>query len=537
MNFRSTVLSAALVAALLGGAHLVARAEQHKDTPPPAAPAAPKTLPAAGAQGPRFEEVMEKRVHEHVLANGLRFLVLERREVPVFSVVTQCNVGAVDEHVGITGVAHIFEHMAFKGSREIGTLDYAKESKLLEELDGVFKKLNMEKAKGGKGDKAAIATLEKEFERLEDEARKLVVNNEYSVIVEQNGGSGLNASTSSDTTQYYVSFPSNRLEMWFYLEADRFQEPVLREFFKEKGVVMEERRMRTESNPFGKLLEEFCDVAFKSHPYGYPVIGHASDIATLTRAEAAAFFRKYYVPNNMTIAIVGDVEAKQVFEYADRYFSKLPRGPEYEVVETIEPEQQGEKRVDVESPSQPIVGMGWHRPSATDKDDAVYDVMSEVLSTGRTSRLYQRLVKEKQIALQTGAGSGFPGAKYPNLFVVYGLPSVGKTADDLEKAMLEEVDLLKTEPVTEAELSRVKTHVRAGMIRGFNSNSGLANQLVTAQTVLGDWREAFRSIARLEAVTADDVMRVAKTLFQKKNRTVARTVNPEDASAPAAAAE
>lgn len=292
--------------------------------------------------------------------------------------------------------------------------------------------------------------------------------------------------------------------------------------------------MRTESSPFGKLLEEFCDVSFKAHPYGYPVIGHASDIATLTRAQAAAFFRKYYVPNNMTIAIVGDVDAKQVFQLADKYFGGLPRGPEYEAVLTVEPEQQGEKRLEVESPAQPIVGIGFHRPGALDKDDSVYDVLSEVLSSGRTSRLYSKLVKEKQIALQAGAGSGFPGAKYPNLFILYGLPAVGQSAADLEAALLEEAERLKTEPVSEAELARVKTRMRAGMVRGFNSNNGLAMQLTTAQTILGDWREAFRSIRKIEAVTADDIMRVSKTLFQKRNRTVATIVKPEEASAKSA---
>jgi predicted Zn-dependent peptidase len=523
MQVRDYVLSAALTAALAGAFARGALADE-------GAPVQGGGPAASAAGAPRFEAALEKRVREKVLANGLKFVVLERREVPVFSVVTQCNVGAVDEHVGITGVAHIFEHMAFKGSREIGTLDYEKESKVLDALDRVFKELNLEKAKGERADKARLDALEKEFAALEDEARKLVVNNEYSVIVEENGGSGLNASTGSDTTQYFVSFPSNKLELWFHLEADRFREPVLREFFKEKGVVMEERRMRTESSPFGKLIEEFCDVAYKAHPYGYPVIGHASDISTLTRAEAAAFFRKYYVPNNMVISIVGDVDAAECFRLAEKYFGALPEGPPYEAVETVEPPQAGEKRVEVESPAQPIVGIGWHKPAATHPDDPVFDVISDILSSGRTSRLYSRLVKEKQIALQAGAGSGFPGNKYPNLFIVYSLPAVGHGADELEKALLEEVERLKAEKVSDAELRRVKRRARANLIRGLNSNSGLAYQLAAAQTVLGDWREAFRTIAKIEAVSADDVMRVAKETFTRRNRTVARIVAPEGAS-------
>ena len=476
----------------------------------------------------RFEDAIEARVHEHILKNGLRVLVLERHEVPVVSFVTMANVGSVDEHVGITGVAHIFEHMAFKGSREIGVTDFDAEKAALEKLDLLFAQLNAEKAKGARADKAKLAELEKQFDLIEKDALKYVVNNEYSVIVEQNGGHGLNASTGSDSTQYFSSFPSNRLELWFSLEADRFKEPVLREFFKEKGVVMEERRMRTESSPFGKLLEEFLAISFKAHPYGYPTIGHASDIATLTREQAAAFFKKYYVPNNLTIAIVGDVDAKQVDALAERYFGPLPAGPAYEPVSTVEPPQQGEKRVEVESPAQPIVGIAYHRPAATSPDDSVYDVIQELLSAGRTSRLYAHLVKEKQIAMQAAAGSGFPGEKYPNLFILYGLPAVGHTADELEKALEDEVEALMKQPVEEAELARVKTLAKASFIRGMNSNHGLAMQLAQAQTILGDWHESFRALRKLDAVTAADVQRVAKATFKKNNRTVGKIVKPEE---------
>jgi predicted Zn-dependent peptidase len=485
--------------------------------------------PAAAAAPPRFEDAFESRVHQHVLANGLRLLVLERHDVPVASFVTMANVGSVDEHVGITGVAHIFEHMAFKGSREIGTTDFEAEQKAIARTDEAFEALTAEREKGEKADPARLQELEKEFKRRDAEAQKYVVNNEYSVIIEQNGGAGLNATTQSDSTQYFCSFPSNKVELWFMLEADRFREPVLREFYKEKDVVMEERRMRTESSPFGKLLEEFLAVSFKAHPYGYPTIGHASDIAHLRRREAADFFRSHYVPNNLTVAIVGDVSTEECVKLAEKYFGGLARGPDYKLVETVEPPQEGEKRVEVESPAQAIVGIGWHRPAASSPDDPVYDVIAGVLSEGRTSRLHKTLVKEKQIAMQAGAFGGFPGQKYPHLFVVYGLPAAGHNADELEKALEEETDRLAKEPVSAAELARVKTESRAALIRSMGSNSGLAMALAENQTILGDWREAFRGLRKLEAVSADDVLRVAKATFQKKNRTVARIAPPADA--------
>jgi predicted Zn-dependent peptidase len=483
--------------------------------------------PAPEAAPPRFDTAFEARVKEKVLGNGLRLLVLERHEVPVVSFVTMANVGSVDEHVGITGVAHIFEHMAFKGSREIGTKDFAREQQALEKVDVAFERLVEERRKGERADPAKIEALEKEFRALEASAGKYVVNNEYSVIVEQNGGEGLNASTMSDTTQYFVSFPSNKLELWFLLEADRFREPVLREFYKEKDVVMEERRMRTESNPIGKLLEEFLAVAFKAHPYGYPTIGHASDIANLRRREAADFYRAHYGPNNLTVAIVGDVSFDDCVRLAEKYFGSLPRGPEPRPVETVEPPQEGEKRVEVESLAQPIVGIAWHRPAITHPDHWTCELLVSLLSEGRASRLHKTLVKEKKIALEAGALSGFPGEKYPNLLVVYALPAVGHDADEIEKALLEETERLKKEKVSEAELARVKTMERAGFIRSLNSNGGLAFRLAAAQTVAGDWREAFRALTKLEAVTADDIERVAKTIFRKKNRIVGKIVKPE----------
>ncbi len=513
--FRSRSLALVAAAALAGAGLPLARAADTGSPPP------------ARAAAPRFEDALEARVREHVLENGLRLLVFERREVPVVSFVTMANVGSADEHVGITGVAHIFEHMAFKGSREIGARDYEAERAALEKVDAAFERLVEERRKGERADRARLEALEKEFRAREAEAQALVVNNEYSVIVEQNGGSGLNASTGADTTQYFVSFPSNKLELWFFLEADRFREPVLREFYKEKDVVMEERRMRTESNPIGKLVEEFLAAAFKAHPYGVPGIGWPSDIANLRRSEAADFYRKHYGPNNLTIAIAGDVSFEECVRLAEKYFGPLPRGPEKPPVETVEPPQEGERRVEVEFPAQPIVGIGWHVPASAHPDWAAYEALAGVLSEGRTSRLYRSLVKEKKIALQAGAAVGFPGERYPNLFLVYALPAVGHTADELERELLAETDRIAREGPTDAELARIKTIARAKLVRSFRSNRGIAMRLAQAQTVRGDWREAFRALRKIEAVAPADVQRVARATFRKSNRTVGKIVSPE----------
>ncbi len=491
-----------------------------------AAQADEQQTPAAALERTRFGERLIERVHAFELPNGLKLLVLPRTEVPVFSAVTMVNVGAVDEHVGITGVAHIFEHMAFKGSRTLGTRDFEAEKRIMRRLDAIFEQILAERYRRGGPRAERLAELKARFSALQAEAAKLVVNNAYSVLVERHGGSGLNASTGSDTTQYFVSFPSNKLELWFMLEADRFREPVLREFYKEKEVVREERRMRTESNPVGQLIEDFLAVAFKAHPYGYPTIGHDSDIQTLRRAEAEAFFRRHYVPNNMVVALVGDVDPQKAFAFAKKYFGPLPRGPEAQPVETIEPPQQGERRVELISNAQPIVAVGYHRPSALDPDDAVWDVISALLAQGRTSRLYRRLVKQEQVALQAGAFTGFPGVKYPNLTVLYAAPGVGHSAEELERKLIEEAERLAREPVEAAELERVRAGMRASFIRGLASNRGLAMAMASAQTIYGDWREAFRSLRKIEAVTPADIRRVARATFTENNRVVGMIVKP-----------
>jgi len=536
---RKVLLSPALAAALAATAFM-SRADEPPRAPrqaPPAAgapaPSTPATTAAPGApSAPRFEDAMQARVHEKVLANGLRVLVLVRKEAPVASFCTMANVGGVDEKVGMTGVAHIFEHMAFKGSKEIGTLDDAAEEAVMLRLDAVFERLARARAAGKP--KAEIEALEAEMARLQEEAGRFVVNNEYSVIMEQNGGSGLNASTNSDTTQYYVSLPSNKVEMWLQLEAERFEAPVLREFYKEKAVVMEERRMRTESSPGGRLYEEFMSIAFKAHPYGYPVVGHASDIANLRRSEAAEFYRTYYAPDNLTVAIVGHVDPAKVFEWAEKYMGRLKRGPSPRAVETVEPPQKGERRVEIEAGSQPQVMIGWHRGSAREVDAPAFDVMARVLGSGgggrrgggrgSASRFQKSLVRGQQVALSASADANDPGQKYPSLFVVSGEAALGKSADELEAALVAEVDLLTREPVTEAELQRVKTLSRAGLIRSMGSNSGIAQRLCRAQTILGDWREAFTDLRKVEAVTAADILLVAKKTFTKENRVVGRAV-------------
>jgi predicted Zn-dependent peptidase len=467
----------------------------------------------------------EKHVTEFTLPNGLHFIVMERHDAPVVSFHTYVNAGAVDDPSGKTGLAHMFEHMAFKGTESIGSRNWPEEKKALVEVEKAYDKLDEELAKGPRADKDTVRLLRREVRGEMDRASTLVVPNLYPGIIEENGGVGLNAQTGEDSTNYFYNLPANRVELWFALESGRFLKPVFREFYKERDVVREERRMRTESEPQGKLLELFGATAIEAHPYRRPAVGWASDIENLRVSDAEAFFNKYYVASNITMAIVGDVKPDEIRTLATKYFGVLPKKPLPGPVMTVEPPQEGPKLAQVESASQPIEVIGYKRPSQYDKDDATFDVISSILSGGRTGLLYKELVRDKQIALAAGADATYPGGKYPGLFLFFFYPALGKTTAENEKALLSVLDNLKSKQVDEVTLQRVKTKTRANLIRSLDSNSGLASLLASSYANYGDWRKPFTDLDDIDKVTAADVQRVAARYFTDANRTVAVTVS------------
>jgi predicted Zn-dependent peptidase len=462
----------------------------------------------------------EKSVTEFTLPNGLKFIIVERHNVPTVAFHLYVDVGAVDEVTGITGVSHLFEHMAFKGTRTVGTRDYAGEKKAMEALDQAYLALEAERQKGPRAGKDRLKQLEESYQKAQEAADKFVVGDEFSEILNRSGAVGLNAGTGYDSTEYTFSLPSNKLELWFSMESGRFLDPVTRDFYKERNVVVEERRMRTESSPFGKLVEEFLAAAYKAHPYGQPVVGHFSEISRLRHSEADRYFRENYVPAAMTAVLVGDVNPKEAKHMAEIYFGRLPKRPRKESVRTEEPPQEGERRVEVEAQSQPFLLVGYHRPSIMDKDRAVFDAISDILGGGRTSWLYKSLVKEKKIAVAAQAISGIPGYKYPGLFLFLVVPTPGHTADENLKAVEEQIERLKGEKISAEQLEQVKTRTKALVLRSLRSNSGLAGLLAGNQVLEGDWRQIFHDIDEIGRVTADDLQRVAQTYFQKRNRTI-----------------
>ncbi|MEM6445573.1 MAG: pitrilysin family protein [Cyanobacteria bacterium P01_D01_bin.123] len=469
---------------------------------------------------PYLDRVIEN-VTEFQLDNGLKFLVLERHQAPVVSFLTYADVGGADEPDGQTGVAHFLEHLAFKGTSRIGTVNYQAEQPLLDRLDRLYSQLRTARDRGNEGE---TAELQQAIAAAASEAKQFVKSNELGQIVEQAGGVGLNAATSADATTYSYSFPSNKLELWMSLESERFLDPVFREFETEKAVILEERRQRTDNSPVGQLVEVFLDKAFSVHPYRRPTIGYESDIRNLTRQNVRDFFDTYYVPANLTIAIVGDVNPTEVQRLAQTYFGRFPSAPKPKSVEAIEPPQQMSQEVSLSLSSQPIYLEGYHCPSSSSPDAVVYEILSSLLSDGRTSRLYSSLVETQKIALTAQGFFGFPGDKYPTLMAFYGITAPGHTNDELATALRTEIDRFKTELVDVADLDRVKNQLRASVLRSLDSNSGMARLLTEYEVKTGNWQNLFATVDEIATVTPADIQRVARATFRPENRTVGRVL-------------
>lgn len=486
------------------------------------APAMARSQKATNTIQPYLDRVADS-VSEFKLDNGMKFIVLEQHEAPVVSLMLYANVGAANEEDGKTGIAHYLEHLAFKGTTRIGTKDYAAEKKVLAALDQVFEQLLAAEAAG---DEAKTAELTEQFQTLQAEADSYVDQNKFGQIVEQNGGTGLNATTSADATRYFYNLPSNKLELWFSLESERFLDPVLREFYKEKDVILEERRMRVDNSPIGQMVERFSEVAFSQSPYRRPVIGYQEDLRKATRADVQAFFDLYYGPSNLIAAIVGDVNPDQVRGLAEAYFGRYQSRNTPPPLVATEPEQTEPRSFTLELASEPWYLEGYHRPGINDPDHVVYSMIDSILVSGRTARLYKALV-EPQIALDIGSANGFPGDKQSSILLLYGLTAPGHTVEEIAAGIETELERLKSEPVDAATLDRVKTQARANLLRQLDANQGMASLLSEYEAKTGDWRNVFEEIQAIEAVSAADVQRVAQQMFRPNNRTVGKLITAQ----------
>jgi len=471
---------------------------------------------------------LEDSVQEFTLENGLRFLIIENHDAPVFSYATCVDAGGVCEKVGTTGIAHMFEHMAFKGTTTVGTTNYKKEKAVHARIDEAWDAILDERAKRFEADSTRLAALDDEFKAAIEEAREFVIPNEYSKVMEENGARGLNAFTGTDITCYIYSLPSNRLELWARMEGDRLTNPVMREFYKEREVVRNERRIGTESTPMGRLFEAALTTGFMAHPYGNGVIGHSSDIESFHRRDALNFFEKHYVAKNMTVVLIGDVYPDEVKKLAKKYFSGVSDGPDPHPIMTVEPAHTAERRVIMEEDANPVAIIGYQGPASSDPDYAAMELLMEILGGGRSSRLYERLVKEEQIATQAGAGTGMPGEKYENQAIVFCMLAADRDPFEAEDMVYEEIDRLIEEGPTAAEVAKVKAGYKARVLRQMREPGRLVVSMASADQREGDWRFLFRQLERVDEVTADRIQELAAERLIKARRTVAMIVPPEE---------
>jgi zinc protease len=424
--------------------------------------ALPRSAPAAQAYA--------ERVHEKVLPNGLQVLLLEEHKSPVAVFQVWYRVGSRNEQLGKTGLAHMLEHLMFKGTKKVGP-------------------------------------------------------EEYSKIIQRNGGDD-NAFTSDDGTTYFATMASDRLGVIVDLEADRMHNLSFDEaqFEPEHHVVLEERRLRTDNNPVSALFEQVSSTAYSAHPYEWPTIGWMSDIKQVTRADALAFYHTYYEPGNAFIVCVGDFSTAQLEAQIDATFSAVPPGDVPPAVRAVEPEQQGERRTVLKREAElPFVALAYHVPNLSSPDGAALEVLSAILGGGKSTRLYQHLVYDKRLARDVGTSYELTSID-PGLFLAYAQPLPGKSAAEIEKQLLAELAAVQNQPVSAHELLKAKNALEASFVLG--QDSLFYQALLLGQYELaGDWHQVDNYVPRVRAITADDVQRVASFYLTASNRTVA-TLEP-----------
>jgi len=475
-------------------------------------------------------------VVEHVLENGMRFLLLPRPGAPTIAFVTHIGVGSVHDPAGATGTSHILEHLLFKGTTTIGTRDLGAELGLFTVMDAAQDSLALlgDRRSGAAADDAA--RLESRIRALEDSARVFTVPGEFDEILTRSGARGLNATTGYEATEYTVSLPANRAKLWFVLEADRMRNAVFREFYAERSVVAEERRTRVESSPGAMLFEAHLREAFRTHPYGVLPIGRMEEIESLTRPGVREHFQRYYGPGNTTVAIVGAFEPDSAIAWAEDYFGPLPPGDAAPASSAVEPPQTEGRTLEVALDAEPVLRVSWKVPGAAHPDAPALAMLANVLVGSRDARLYRRLVREDRSARSVVAAAE-PGGRDPGLFTIQADPLSPFTPEAMLTVIVEELDRLRREPPGSDELERVRARLEAASVRRLTSNEGLALQLVASQALWGDWRETFGLQERMRAVGPDDIVGVLDRYFRDDGRTVgilrrAGAPNPPEPRSP-----
>ncbi len=468
--------------------------------------------PAAADDSSSALREMISRVQTYTLSNGMKVIFYRRGEAPVFAGAVVVRVGGSDEATGQTGISHLFEHMAFKGSRTVGTKDYASERRLLARLEEI--------AEVSRAGQNLSSEQKKEWDEIHEKLRALWISDDFTVRYEKQGAVGQNATTDKEFTKYFVSLPRSAFEFWCRMESERLLQPVMRQFYQERDVVLEERRMRYEDDPGGKLYEMLLGVAYQRHPYRAPVIGYERDIRSLTARQLEVFRRRYYVPSNIVVSLVGRVDPERDIKIVEEYFGSLPRGED--VVRDIPEEgsQEGQRRVDLATKASPEVIVAYRKPNYPDPDDPPISVMAEILAGGRTSPLYTEIVKRKQIAASISHDEG-PGVAYPNLLMFAATVKAPHAPEALLHAFDVVIERFKRQGPTAEQLEIAKRSIGMEYLGHLSSNQSLALDFATSQLAYGTWKASVEWYDKMMQVTLDDVARVSKQYLLPSQRTIA----------------
>lgn len=453
-------------------------------------------------------------VHKEVLDNGLTVLLHPNKQAPTVSCRLFYVTGSVHEVPGKSGLAHILEHELFKGTKKVGVTDSIADAAFMAREDSLQALIRPAKLAG---DTATVKKLIAEHDSLLNEQRKLFVKDELWNAYQSAGGTGLNAFTTDLMTAYIVTLPKDKIELFMWLESDRMQNAVLREFYSERDVVREERRMRYDDKPTGRFFETMNSLIYEAFPYRVPTIGWPSDIMNLTREMADEHYRKYYKPRNAILVLAGDLDTTSTMEMVKKYFGNIPAGEAFPPITVRDPEQVGEKRFTQVRPDAPnIYSLVFKTAEVGDSSLYALDIAEGVLN-GRSGRLYKRLVEEEKLAVSVKAGNS-PN-KYVSEFSVMVSLRLDADAAKAEKIVWEELERLKTEPVSEREFQKVKNHAYAGLVRSFTDMENVATMLAWYE-MYGDYHIFLNWADALEKVTPAQVQEVAKATFVR-DRSVA----------------
>ncbi|MFN0057377.1 MAG: M16 family metallopeptidase [Planctomycetota bacterium] len=475
----------------------------------------------------------EVAVERFVLDNGMQFLLVARQDQPGnIAAGWLAKVGSVNERPGITGLSHFFEHMMFKGTSTIGTRDpardrelRAREAELRARLWGHQTGGQYERFRAGDiadpwdpiYDSQEMQELREQLRVVEAASAEILVKDEFDRVYATLGGSDVNAFTDYDLTFYFMTVPSNKLELWTWMESDRLNDAVFREFYQERDVVHEERRLRTESTPTGIYEEQFDAMFWKSSPYSWPVIGWPSDLNSYTFAQAESYFATYYAPNNLVGVLVGDFDAAAAKPLLTRYFGRLKRGAEPPPVVTMEVTQLAAQRMIVAGELQPQIEVRYPTVPHAHADRVALELLAALMN-GSTGRLYRSIIEGRRLAVSADCTNS--SRKYAGSFSFTAECKTGAMPEELEAAWFEELERIAREAPSAEELQKVKNQALAASYRQLRSNLGLMIQLGVL-AALSDWRSINEDPRRLQAVTVDDIQRVARKYFGVMQSSVA----------------